>query len=82
MANLLIQIVVFAQSSVTLVYLAAYIGMYMINELVYCKKHALFKAVVLFGGGVGSLLLIESLQDRGPVSRCWYILCLTIRNVS
>lgn len=65
MANLLIQIVVFAQSSVTLVYLAAYIGMYMINELVYCKKHALFKAVVLFGGGIGSLLLIEKFARQG-----------------
>lgn len=64
-ANLLIQIVVFAQSSVTLVYLAAYIGMYIVNELVRCKRYALLKAVVLFGGGIGSLVLIAKVARQG-----------------
>lgn len=63
--NLLIQIVAFAQSSVTLVYLAVYIGMYIVNELVYCKKYALLKAAVLFGGGLGGLWLIDKVARQG-----------------
>jgi hypothetical protein len=64
-ANLLIQIVVFAQSTVTLLYLAVYIGMYLINELVCGKKYALLKFVVLAGGGAGGLVLISNFARQG-----------------
>lgn len=64
-ANLLIQIVVFAQSSVTLVYIAAYIVMYMVNELVYAKKYAVLKTVTLLGGGIGGLILIAKVARQG-----------------
>ncbi len=57
---LLIQIIVFASSSVTLVYLAFYIIAYMLNELLWHKKFALFKVVVVAGGGLLTLFTIRA----------------------
>ena len=58
---LLVQVVVFASSSVTLVYLAVYILAYMLNELFLHKKFAMLKMVIVAGGGIGGLLVIRAL---------------------
>lgn len=63
---LLIQIVAFAGSSVTLVYLAAYVGFYMLNEILLGKKFAVAKVVFLGIGGVASLFLIQKFASGMP----------------
>ena len=56
--NLLIQVIVFATSSVALVYMAVYIGFYMLNELLRHKKYSVLKTVIVAGGGIGGLAII------------------------
>lgn len=57
--NLLIQVIVFATSSVSLVYMAVYIVLYMINELLMRKKYSMLKTVLVAGGGIGGLMFID-----------------------
>jgi hypothetical protein len=52
---LLIQILAFAGSSVTLLYIGVYIVGIVLNEIILRKKFAFIKAVVLIGGGIGIL---------------------------
>lgn len=56
---LLLQIVVFASSSVTIVYIGVYVLAYMLNELFLKKKFALFKTVGVAGLGIGGLFAIK-----------------------
>ena len=63
---LLVQIVAFAGSTVTLVYLAAYVGFYMLNEILLGKKFALAKVVFLGIAGFGGLLLIQKFASGIP----------------
>lgn len=63
---LLIQIVAFAGSTVTLVYLAAYVGFYMLNEVLLGKKFAMAKVVILSGGGIAALLMIRKFAAGMP----------------
>mgnify|MGYP004679852907 CR=1 FL=1 len=56
--NLMIQIIVFATSSVALVYIAVYIAAYMLNELLFHKKYAVLKTALVAGGGIGGLWFI------------------------
>lgn len=62
---LLIQIVVFAGSSVTLVYFGVYAVGIVLNEIVLRKRFAILKALALFGGGIG-LLYFAYLQHFLP----------------
>jgi hypothetical protein len=52
---LLIQIFLFAQSSVTLVYFGVYVIGFALNEIVLHKRFALLRSVVLVGAGIGAL---------------------------
>lgn len=63
--NAVIQAVVFATSSVTLVYMAVYIVLYMVNELVMKKKYSMLKTVVAAGGGIAGLLFIQRYFSSG-----------------
>lgn len=65
-ALLLIQIVLFAGSSVTLVYLAAYVGFYMLNEIILGKKFALARVVFLAIAGVAALFMIQKFASGIP----------------
>lgn len=51
--------IVFATSSVSLVYMAVYIVLYMINELLMRKKYSMLKTVLVAGGGIGGLMFID-----------------------
>lgn len=62
--NLLIQIVLFAGSSVTLIYLAVYLGMIILNELVLHKRFAFIKTTCLAIGGVSAFAMLYKYIPR------------------
>lgn len=64
MINILIQIVLFAGSSVTLIYLAVYLGMIILNELVLHKRFAFIKTAGLLSVGVAAILMIYKYIPR------------------
>lgn len=58
LVNLLIQIVLFASSSVALVYIAVYMILIVFNEILRHKKFAFIRTMLLSGAGVGGLYLM------------------------
>lgn len=64
MFNLLIQIVLFAGSSVTLIYLAVYLGMIILNEIVLHKRFAFIKTACLAIGGIGAFVMLYKYIPR------------------
>ena len=54
-ALLIIQIFIFAESSVTLIYFGVYVIGYVINEIILHKRFALLKAMTILIGGIAAL---------------------------
>lgn len=73
--SLLIQIVLFARSSVTLLYLGAYLGMMIINELVLHKRFAFIKTAGLATVGIGAVaFLYTKLPRTNRIGKLLYFL--------
>lgn len=78
LVSLLIQIVLFARSSVTLIYLGVYLGMIIINELVLHKRFAFIKTAGLAAVGMGAVVILYKKIPRS--NRIGHLLYLLFNN--